>query len=326
MMFFPIYRLRINQFCWITIRMFYGFGIIDHPTLLIRNMFFIPWIIFMHALYINRYIWDLTVIIMQIQLGRHIDCSLESRSRNSVDHSFFIKNGTHIILTFFYRIRRIICILCAVLWCIITGSYCWEFELVCLLLTWFQYKTCSICVITTSRFLNIFGMNVIHLKSREPSTGITCPILISTSGTCSFYPVNITGPVINIFNSCTGVRNRCEHYIVSFTAASDRICITTVCSRKCMHSCTVVVSIINTCVLIIPRHRKSYIPEFQIISTRIFQCDRPKQGSVICIHIVYRLCIKAFHRTAVCRIFILSFEGDLNLIFAYFLFNIWVVL
>ena len=51
----------------------------------------------------------------------------------------------------------------------------------------------------------------------------------------------------------------------------------TVCTCKCMYGCTVIVSILNICIFVIPWHRESDITKLQIILTGILQCDRPKE-------------------------------------------------
>ena len=71
----------------ICVRMLHVPGIIHHSVYLFRNMLLVPRIILMHALDIDISDLNFVRIIVQIQLSRHIDCRLESRYRNCVDHS-----------------------------------------------------------------------------------------------------------------------------------------------------------------------------------------------------------------------------------------------
>ena len=97
-----IYFFRFHVSSGIGIRMLCRTGVIYHSVHLFRNVRFIPRIIFMHALDIYIYIRDPAVIIVQIQLCRHVDRCLETRYGNRIDHSCIIQDGTLIVLTLLY--------------------------------------------------------------------------------------------------------------------------------------------------------------------------------------------------------------------------------
>ena len=120
-------------------------------------------------------------------------------------------------------------------------------------------------------------MNIIYLQSREPAAGIACPVRVQVSVTGSLHPVHTAAcaadPLIDILDSGAGLRYRSEHHIIAFSAGTDRVCISAVGSCESMDRHTVIVGIINTCVLIIPRHRKSYVSEFNVLITCVLQCN-----------------------------------------------------
>ena len=169
-------------------------------------------------------------------------------------------------------------------------------------------------------------MNIIYLQTREPAAGITCPVRVQFAVAGSLYTIHsaagTSDPLIDVLNSRAGLRYRSKHHVVSFAAGTDRIRISAVRACKSMYCHTVVVRIADIRVLVIPRHRKSYIAEFNILVACILQCNGPEQGTVVCAHVKNGLYIESLHCTLVCRIQILSLKGDFNPVILNILFDV----